>query len=78
MFPHFFPQTVSESSSGSWTFSVDQDISAKTHDELFYVEQQSKECVEEKATAIKEVQKVATVDIPHIKEKSPRGNYLLS
>jgi len=72
---------VSESSSGSSTFSLDHDVPAKfeTQDDLFHQQQQTKESLEEKAT-MKEVKKVELVlDIPPVKDKTPdlQGNYLL-
>ena len=78
----YFPQTVSESSSGCSTFSVDHDVlvTLETRDDLLHQQQQTKESLEEKAT-MKEVKKVELVqDIPPVKDKTPdpQGNYLLS
>lgn len=66
-------ETVSESSSGSSTFSVDHDVPARfeTQDDLLHQQQQYKESLEENAT-MKEVKKVELAqDIPPVKDKTP-------
>lgn len=73
---------MSESSSGSSTFSFDQDVPAKfeTPNDLLYEKQQTKESLEEKPSIDSEVKQVHIVaeDIPPVKDKTPQGNYLLS
>jgi len=71
-----FSETFSEASSGSSTFSFEQDVPAKfeIQDDLLNIEQHTKD------TDSKETVNSAPndEDFPTVRDKTPQGNYLLS